>query len=47
MLSYTLPSLLPTISPVSPDASELPRPLWEALLVAPNGAISRESRARR
>lgn len=47
MRTKTFPRLLPALSPTPPEAPELPRPLWEALLAAPNSGLSRESCALR
>ena len=47
MRTETYPRLLPALSPALPQPPALPRPLWEALLTAPNWALSRESRALR
>lgn len=47
MRTEILPRLLPALSPALPQPPALPRPLWEALLVAPNGGLSGESRALR
>ena len=41
------PRPLSHLSQPLPHAPTLPRPLWESLLVAPNGGLSRGSRARR
>jgi hypothetical protein len=47
MRNEILPRLLPVLSPELPEPPALPRPLWEALLVAPNGGLSGESRVSR
>jgi len=47
MRNEILPRLLPARSLALPGSPALPRPLWEALLVAPNGDLFGESRALR
>jgi hypothetical protein len=47
MRNETYPRLLPTLSPALPELPALPRTLWEALITAPNWALSGESRALR
>jgi hypothetical protein len=47
MRAETCPRLLPALSPALPQPPALPRPLWEALLTAPNGPLSGESCALR
>jgi hypothetical protein len=47
MRTEIIPCLLPVLSPELPVTPALPRPLWEALLTAPNSPLSGESRTLR